>query len=113
VDLEALRPGAESLADWVLAAEERERLEALAPAERGRDVVVCFSLKEAVVKALDPYLGRLAGLGEVRVGPRPDGSAVIDLRLRPGEGPFAVDARWLVLRPGLILTSVCARPLTR
>jgi 4'-phosphopantetheinyl transferase EntD len=110
VDVERVHAAAEGFAGWVLAAEEHAQVAALPQAVRAREITLRFSLKEAVVKALDPLLGRLLALPEVSAVPGPDGAAAVRLRLRPGEGPFAVDACWRAWGRGVFLTSACARP---
>jgi 4'-phosphopantetheinyl transferase EntD len=74
-------------------------------AEAARETVLRFSAKEAIYKALDRFVGRHVTFKEARVVPRHDGSALAELHLaRDGEGPFAVDVRWM-RRDGLVITS--------
>lgn len=100
IDLEEtdrLRPG---VAERVLRPEELAAVEALAEDRRWTDTVVRFSVKEAVYKALHPYLQRYIGFGEVAVWPSPDGIDRVEARLRPDEGPFRFEARhyWMDTR---------------
>ena len=57
-------------------------------------------MKEAIYKALHPYLDRYIGFGEVAVWPSPDGLDRIEPFLHPEEGAFHFDARhyWLESR---------------
>jgi 4'-phosphopantetheinyl transferase EntD len=72
--------------------------------ERGREVLLRFSAKEAVYKAIDPFVRRYVGFLEVEVSPRPDGSAAFASLLPIGEGPFVVDVRWRRF-DGVVLTT--------
>lgn len=88
----------------VLAEDEHVELAGMPDDERVKQVTLRFSAKEALYKALDPFVRRYVGFGEVSVTPHPDGSAVVRTRLSSGEGPFAVEVRW-ERRDGLVLTT--------
>ncbi|MFZ5478442.1 MAG: 4'-phosphopantetheinyl transferase family protein [Myxococcota bacterium] len=93
IDLEETdreRPG---VASHVLRAEELAAVEALPADRRWNDTAVRFSVKEAVYKAIHPFLLRYVGFGEVAVWPSPDGFDRVEPHLAPGEGPFHFDAR--------------------
>ena len=75
VDIETDAPRATDIARMVLTEDEELELAPLSPAERSREVLLRFSAKEAVYKALDPFVRRYVGFKEVSVSPRPDGSA--------------------------------------
>ncbi len=104
-DTDRDRPG---VARRVLRAEELAAVEALPPDRQWRDTVLRFSTKEAVYKALHPFLERYIGFGEVAVWPCPDGEDRVEPFLSPGEGPFQFDARhyWVDSR---VLTTVHVR----
>ncbi len=103
VELTASRSSID-VASRVLAADELAEL-ALASAEaRAREVLLRFSAKEALYKAVDPFVRRYVAFDEVSVTPFPDGSARVELRLREGEGPFCVAVRWRELG-GLFVTT--------
>ncbi len=104
VDVEADVVRATDIASKVLASGEQAELAALPPAERAREVLLRFSAKEAVYKALDPFVRRYVGFHEVSVVPRPGGDAAVTAHLPPGEGPFAIEVRWRRFE-GLILTT--------
>lgn len=62
------------------------------------DLALRWSLKEALYKALDPYVGRYVGFQEVEAWPGPDGGARLELALvkeADRGASFAVDGRWL------------------
>jgi 4'-phosphopantetheinyl transferase EntD len=72
--------------------------------DRAREVLLRFSAKEAIYKALDPFVRRYVGFGEVAVSPLPDGSARVTPDLRDGEGPFVIEVRWRRFE-GVVLTT--------
>lgn len=84
VDLEDQEPDRAHLAERLLTARERAEVEALPPQRRWMAVLLRFSLKEALYKAVAPRLGRYIGFDEAEIDLRPDGWA--SLRLRTGEG---------------------------
>ena len=99
----------------ILADDEQGELNMVAPPgsqERPREVLLRFSAKEALYKALDPFVRRYVGFKEVRVSPRPGGTAVVVLRLRDGEGPFEAEVTWRCA-DGLILTTARVEPRQR
>jgi len=111
VDLEDYGPVRQGIASRVLTPSELARVEALRAERRWISVLVRFSVKEALYKALHPHVHRYVGFHEAQVEPDLEGRAAILLDLAQGEGPFAVDARYEWLR-GRILTSVRVRPET-
>lgn len=96
VDLEPLteRERARDIASHVLTAAERLELDELDEDARRREVLVRFALKEALYKALDPYVRRYVGFLEVEARPDVD-DARFTLGLPAHEGPFAVRGRLL------------------
>jgi 4'-phosphopantetheinyl transferase EntD len=104
VDIELDAPLRIDIARKVLREDELHELAELADAERTAEVRLRFSAKEAVYKALDPFVRRYVGFHEVSVTPRPGGLARVTMHLPPAEGPFDVDVRWL-RRDGLVLTT--------
>jgi 4'-phosphopantetheinyl transferase EntD len=109
IDLEEDVPTTLDLSRQVLTPGEIAELSHLGDAPLAREVLLRFSAKEALYKALDPFVRRFVGFTEVSVTPRPDGTARVGLRLRPGEGPFAADVRWARLE-GLVVTTARVHP---
>jgi 4'-phosphopantetheinyl transferase EntD len=105
VDVEEDRPGKLDISGKVLRDEELDALASLGEPERGREVLLRFSLKEAVYKALDPFVRRYVGFKEVAVTVSADGSAEVQPHLEAGEGPFVFTARWR-REKGLVVTTV-------
>lgn len=109
VDIEADQPPRHDISRHVLTEAERAELAGLDEEARWREIIVRFSLKESLYKAIDPVLHRYVGFREVWVRPEPDGGAAVGTMLKSGER-FAIDARWT--RVGeFVLTSVRARQL--
>jgi 4'-phosphopantetheinyl transferase EntD len=115
VDIERVTPRRSDIARHVLRLEERERL--APPSDEPRrqaEILSAFSAKEAIYKALDPFVGRYVAFDEVAVVLRDDGSAGVTLHLRGGaaapapEGPFDVELRWQ-RRDDIILSTARVR----
>ncbi len=81
-------------------------MDALAPEARWRAVVTRFSIKEAMYKAVDPFVRRYVGFKEAEVELGPPARA--RFCLEHGEGPFLVEATWAEL-DGLILSTARVR----
>jgi enterobactin synthetase component D len=104
VDVEDDVVRAHDISRRVLRDEELIEVAGLAPEARAREVLLRFSGKEALYKALDPFVLRYVGFREVSLSPETGGGARVALHLTGGEGPFAVEIRWLRLE-SLILTT--------
>ncbi|GIW70755.1 MAG: hypothetical protein KatS3mg102_0297 [Planctomycetota bacterium] len=104
VDVEALAPPRPAVARRVLTERERAGLAGLGAAQAWEATVLRFALKEALYKALDPFVERFVGFQEAEVELRPEGGAVVRLWLARGEGPFEVEGRWYRLQGHLLAT---------
>jgi 4'-phosphopantetheinyl transferase EntD len=104
VDLEFDVPRTHDIARRVLTAAELEELASWAPGDRDREVLLRFSAKEAIYKAIDPFVRRFVGFQEVLVQPLPGGGATVRAALAGGEGPFTIEATWRRF-DGVILTT--------
>jgi enterobactin synthetase component D len=93
----------------VLTDAELAALGAIPEPLRRRQVVLCFSLKEAIYKAINPLVGRYVSFKEATVVPASDGSVAVTLALKHAEGPFVAEASWRELS-GHLLTTACVRP---
>jgi enterobactin synthetase component D len=93
----------------VMTPEELSTLATLPEGLRRREVVLHFSVKEALYKAINPIIGRYVSFQEATVHPRGDGSVDVTLALSKGEGPFVSEARWSEI-DGHILTTASVRP---
>ena len=112
VDLEDYAPARLGIEGHVLVDAERRAIADLDADRRWIALLVRFSIKESIYKAVDPYVQRYVGFHEATVDPDLQGSATVRLDLANGEGPFAVDARYEWLH-GRLLTSARIRPVDR
>lgn len=112
VDVEPLteRERARDIASHVLTEQERAELSALEEDARRREVLVRFALKEALYKALDPYVRRYVGFLEVEARPQDAAgdvrTAELVLGLPAQDGRFAA-------RGGLLFIDELAVALAR
>lgn len=109
VDVEQCRrPGSVDISRRVLTAAERGQVSLgllgdKVPAES--EVLLRFSLKESLYKAMHPFLQRYIGFGEVEVQPLGDGTTKLTMLLAEGEDgapaaerpPLNVEAHWCTL----------------
>jgi enterobactin synthetase component D len=109
VDIEMDVPRSQDISSRVLTDDEIAELASLDPASLAREVLLRFSAKEAIYKALDPFVRRYVGFKEVGVSTRPDGTARVSIHLERAEGPFAIDVRWLRF-DGIVLTTARVSP---
>ncbi|MGZ3416403.1 MAG: 4'-phosphopantetheinyl transferase family protein [Polyangiales bacterium] len=111
VDLERVSKIHPGLERKILVPEELKRLEALPEADRVRFVLSCFSVKEAIYKAIDPFLRRYVGFHEALLtfeGAFEGSSIEVQLALAKGERPPVVSAT-LAVTEGRILATARAR----
>jgi 4'-phosphopantetheinyl transferase EntD len=103
VDVEVVAPLRVDISGRILCADEREEWAGLATDERDRALRVVFSVKEAIYKAIDPFVARYVGFREVRLSDvgaatRARGELVVEARLAPApETPLAIEARFTTL----------------
>lgn len=108
VDVEQRHLGKQDIARHVLTAAEQAELAGLDPASREHAVMLRFSLKESIYKAIDPYVRRFVGFQEVSVSILPDGGARVDPHLEGGT-PLHIEG-WWAAEPDHVLTVARARP---
>jgi enterobactin synthetase component D len=110
IDIEDLRPLRTDIASRVLTPDELAVIPAGGP-EHDAAVLLRFSAKEAIYKALDPWVQRFVGFEEAIVARAEDGALSARLALTRGEGPFSVelhDAR-VAGEAGLVLVAARVR----
>jgi 4'-phosphopantetheinyl transferase EntD len=110
IDVEEIRQLRIDIAPRVLTPDEQAAL----PADRAaRDaaVLLTFSAKEAIYKALDPWVHRFVAFHEASVIRAADGGLTGSLALERGEGPFAVELHGggLAGEAGLVLVGARVR----
>jgi 4'-phosphopantetheinyl transferase EntD len=89
----------------VLTPDELARLERVPEEDRQRTVILHFSLKEALYKAIDPLVGRHVAFHEASMTPLPDGSASIALALSENDGTFSTTAFWTEVEGHFLTTA--------
>lgn len=110
VDLEHMyNKAASALWRRILTKGEQERVGRLQDTSMEEETLLRFSLKEAVYKAIHPFLRRSVDFTEVEVDPQADGTALISFLLRTGE-QFEYRASWQRYRLKYWLTCVYLRP---
>ncbi len=108
IDLETRAPARLGVAPRVLRPAELQAIEPLPLDRRWTALLLRFSTKEAIYKAVDPWVRRWVGFDEAEVTPGLDGLSAVTLHLDPPGPPMSVEAhyRWL---PGHVVTTVRIR----
>ncbi len=108
VDIEDFAPARMSVAERVLRPDELREVMAMPEERRWGAVVMRFSVKEAIYKALAPTLRRYIDFSEAEVSLEREGLMRVRLELAQGEPAPHLDARitWL---PGRVVSTVRAR----
>jgi 4'-phosphopantetheinyl transferase EntD len=109
VDVETDAPRRYDVSRKVLTDAELAELAATPADDRACEVLLRFSAKEAVYKALDPFVRRYVGFREIELRPAADGTARVTSLLPPAEGPFSFDVRWM-RRDAVVLTTARVIP---
>jgi len=91
IDVEMPRAFRLDVSGRVLTPDERAAIAQLDPAARDAEVLLRFAAKEAIYKALDPWVQRMVSFQEVAIVAAPDGRWQARLALSGGEGPFRVE----------------------
>jgi 4'-phosphopantetheinyl transferase EntD len=89
----------------VLTKDELDRLEHVPEESRRRTVILHFSLKEALYKAIDPLVGRHVAFHEASMTPLPDGSASVAFALSVNDGSFVATAFWTEVEDHFLTTA--------
>ena len=84
--------------------EEPERIEKLPPDRRWTAIVLRFSIKEAIYKALAPKLQRYIGFDEASVALHTEGFAHVTLHLESGPTPEHIEARFSWMERAVLST---------
>jgi phosphopantetheine--protein transferase-like protein len=106
IDVEPERAPRVDISARVLTPAERARVAALASeAARTRELLVAFAAKEAIYKALDPWLARYVSFQEVEIAREADGALGAAFAGRAGEPAFAIELREEALAGHVLLTA--------
>jgi enterobactin synthetase component D len=108
VDVEQRQMGRLDIARRVLTDAECAGLAGLDAGARAQAVMLRFSLKEAIYKAIDPHVRRYVGFHEVDVVLLPDGRAQVNAHLTRAER-LEVEGWWSFAQDH-VLTAARARP---
>jgi enterobactin synthetase component D len=104
VDLELTSPSRLDIAPKVLTERELTQVDELEAHRRWTSVLIRFSIKEAIYKALAPRLKRYIAFEEAEVQPKTDGSADIRLQLSEAPSPAQLDAEYVWIDDSLVTT---------
>jgi 4'-phosphopantetheinyl transferase EntD len=77
------------------------------PLLRGQQVALRFSIKEAIYKAIDPFVRRYVGFREVAVWPDASGAAIVEPL--SSDLPPTIDAAWILVGDLVIATARATR----
>jgi 4'-phosphopantetheinyl transferase EntD len=91
LDLEIAAPLRTDIAARILGEDELAALAGLTGPARDVEVLRRFAAKEAIYKALDPWVSRYVTFREATVVRAPDGTLTATLALPPAEGTFRVE----------------------
>jgi phosphopantetheine--protein transferase-like protein len=109
VDIEDYTPARPAIADRILRPSELASISELPPDRFWTSLLIRFSIKESIYKAIDPHVRRYVKFHEAEVTPDLSGSAKVRMFLEQGEGPFDIQVRYDWLH-GRLLTSAVIRP---
>jgi 4'-phosphopantetheinyl transferase EntD len=93
----------------VLTQDELTRLEAVPEEARRRVVILHFSLKESLYKAINPLVTRHVAFHEASMTPLPDGTAQVRLLLSQDQGAFAAECTWTEVEDHFLTTAKVRR----
>ena len=110
IDLEHLTPSRPNIESKVMTPEERAHLHTLPLDRQWCYLLMTFSFKEAIYKALAPKWKRYIGFEEAIVYPQTDMTAKVSLKPAKGDIlPVEINARYMWWGEDSIITSVTAR----
>lgn len=104
MDFETVGEDRRHIANKILRPEEIAAVEALPDHRQWTAMLLRFSLKEAIYKAIAPRLQRYIGFDEAHVEIGKDGETNIELKLENGPTPAHIEGRYEWLHEGLIST---------
>ena len=88
IDLERAAPSRQDIARWILTSREQQTLTDRG-IDRGLGATLRFSIKEAIYKAVDPFVRRYVAFTEVELDVVDDGIAHVTSEL-----PFVIETTW-------------------
>ena len=90
IDVEIPRAFRTDVTARVLTPDERAAVAAMDTSARDGEILFRFAAKEAIYKALDPWVQRLVSFQEAEIVRDAGGRRAVRLALARGEGPFTV-----------------------
>jgi phosphopantetheine--protein transferase-like protein len=93
------------ISNRVMTPQELTALAGVPTERRRREIILHFSIKEALYKAINPLIGRYVSFQEAIVLPHVDGHVEVTLALCQKEGPFSAEARWSEIDGHLLTTA--------
>lgn len=107
VDIEQTFSRRRSIATKILTRNELESLGHVKGVTRDEEVLLRFSLKECVYKAMHPLISQFVGFQEAEIQPHDDGTATVKLNLKSGahEQFKSIKAHWRRIDGDFFLTS--------
>ncbi len=105
IDFEVLGRDRSEIASKVLNPFELAEVNGLVDERRWTAVLLRFSIKEALYKALAPRLQRYIGFEEAQVSSLANGSARVELTLKEGENPAHAEVKYEWIADGLVATA--------
>lgn len=111
IDVEAVDPPRTRIARRVLTPSELEYVSQLHEPERWKAIVVRFSLKEAIFKAMDPWLRHELGFQDVGLRPLPNGGVIVEHARTGVDATLEVGATWAVIGNAVVTVAEC-KPAT-
>jgi len=93
----------------VLTKDELARLENVPEQERQRMVLLHFSLKESLYKAINPLVTRHVAFHEASMTPLSDGTARVALTLAEDQGAFSAECTWTEIQNHFLTTAKVRR----
>ena len=107
VDIEQTFSRRRNIAKKILTPNELEDIGKLDGVTRDEEVLLRFSLKESVYKAMHPLICQFVGFQEAEITPHNDGTASVKLMLKSGkhEEFQEVEAHWRRIKGDFFLTS--------
>jgi phosphopantetheine--protein transferase-like protein len=107
IDVETLEPRRSRIARRVLTPREFDEISLLAEDKRWPAIAVRFSIKEAVYKAVDPWVQDEIGFQDVSVQPLADGAVALSHTLAVGGSPLVIAATWTLIQGVVVALAEC------
>lgn len=109
IDIERTFTRKQNVARFVLTKTEMEQLGHVEGVTKEEEVLLRFSLKESVYKAMHPHICQYVGFQEAEITPNSDGTATVKLNLKSGDHKMFMEeettAHWRRMEGDYFLTT--------